>query len=55
MKLFFYHLTPAPRNYIQEIMFTRGVDEVRKDWTLVDDGTLVVLPVGSDKVVVTNM
>ena len=36
-------------------MFTRGVDEVRKDWTLVDDGTLVVLPVGSDKVVVTNM
>ena len=28
-------------------MFTRGVDEVRKDWTLVDDGTLVVLPVGS--------
>ena len=54
-KLFFYHLTPAPRNYIQEIMFTRGVDEVRKDWTLVDDGTLVVLPVGSDKVVVTNM
>ena len=54
-KLVFYHLTPAPRNYIQEIMFIRGVDEVRKEWTLVDDGTLVILPVGSEEVIVTNM
>ena len=54
-KLVFYHLTPAPRNYIQEIMFVRGVDEVRKEWTLVEDGTLVVLPVGSEEVIVTNM
>ena len=53
--LVFYHLTPAPRNYIQEIMFVRGVDEVRKEWTLVEDGTLVVLPVGSEEVIVTNM
>ena len=54
-KLFFYHLTPAPRNYIQEIMFVRGVDQVRKEWTLVDDGTLVILPVGSEELIVTNM
>ena len=54
-KLVFYHLTPAPRNYIQEIMFIRGVNQVRKEWTLVDDGTLVILPVGSEKVIVTNM
>ena len=54
-KLVFYHLTPAPRNYIQEIMFIRGVDEVRKEWTLVDDGTLVILPIGSEEVIVTNM
>ena len=54
-KLFFYHLTPAPRTYIQEVMFVRGVDEVRKEWTLVDDGTLVILPIGSEKVIVTNM
>ncbi len=54
-KLFFYHLTPAPRNYIQEIMFVRGVDQVRKEWTLVEDGTLVILPVGSEKIIVTNM
>ena len=54
-KLFFYHLTPAPRNYIQEIMFVRGVDQVRKEWTLVEDGTLVILPVGTEEIIVTNM
>ena len=54
-KLFFYHLTPAPRNYIQEIMFVRGVDQVRKEWTLVEDGPLVILPVGSEEIIVTNM
>ena len=54
-KLFFYHLTPAPRNYIQEIMFVRGVDQVRNEWTLVEDGTLVILPVGSEEIIVTNM
>ena len=54
-KLFFYHLTPAPRNYIQEVMFVRGVDQVREEWTLVEDGTLVILPVGSEEIIVTNM
>ena len=54
-KLVFYHLTPAPRNYIQEIMFVRGVDEVRKEWTLVDDGTLIILPIDSEEIIVTNM
>lgn len=53
--LVFYHLTPAPRNSIQELMFVRGVDKVRKEWTLVEDGTLIVLPVGSDEVTVANM
>tara|TARA_Y100000766_G_scaffold2046_1_gene1625 strand:+ start:82 stop:1140 length:1059 start_codon:yes stop_codon:yes gene_type:complete len=54
-KLVFYHLTPAPRNYIQEIMFVRGVNEVRKEWTLVEDGTLLILPVGSEEIVLSNM
>ena len=54
-KLFFYHLTPAPRNYIQEIMFVRGVDQVRKEWTLVEEGTLVILPIGSEEIIVTKM
>jgi len=54
-KLVFYHLTPAPRNYLTELMFVRGVDDVRKDWLLAEDGTLLVLPVDSDEIIVTNM
>ena len=54
-QLVFYHLTPAPRNYLTELMFVRGVDGVRKDWLLAEDGTLLVLPVDSDKIIVTNM
>ena len=54
-KLVFYHLTPAPRNFLQEIMFVRGVNEVRKEWTLVEDGTLLILPVGSEEIVLSNM
>ena len=48
--LVFYHLTPAPRNNIMENMFVRGVNEVREEWTLSDDGTLVILPLNSDKI-----
>ena len=54
-KLVFYHLTPAPRNYLTELIFIRGVDEVRKDWTLAKDGTLIVLPANSEDIIVTNM
>ena len=53
--LIFYHLTPAPRNYITETMFLRGVDEVREEWTLSNDGTMVVLPVGTDEIIISNI
>jgi len=53
--LIFYHLTPAPRNYITEIMFLRGIDEVREEWTLSNDGTMVVLPVGTDEIIISNI
>ena len=54
-QLVFYHLTPAPRNYLTELIFIRGVDEIRKDWILAEDGTLVVLPVDSEDIIFTNM
>ncbi|MDP6181116.1 MAG: MBL fold metallo-hydrolase [SAR86 cluster bacterium] len=54
-KLVFYHLTPAPRNYLTELIFVRGVDEIREDWMLAEDGSLIILPVGSDKIILTNM
>jgi len=53
--LIFYHLTPAPRNYITETMFLRGVDEVREEWTLSNDGTMVVLPVGTNEIIISKI
>lgn len=49
-QLIFYHLTPAPRSYITEKIFTRGVNQVRKNWLLSNDGTRVVLPVETDEI-----
>ena len=53
--LIFYHLTPAPRNGIMENVFVRGVDEIRSDWTLSRDGTFVVLPVGSEEIILSDL
>ena len=53
--LIFYHLTPAPRNRITENIFLRGVDEVREEWTLSRDGTMVVLPVESDEIILSEL
>ena len=53
--LIFYHLTPAPRNTLTERIFLRGVDEAREDWTLSNDGTMVVLPVESDEIILSEL
>ena len=55
-ELIFYHLIPAPSNMIAKMIFVRGVNEVRSDnWTLSDDGTMAILPVGSEKVKITSI
>ena len=38
-----------------ERIFLRGVDEVREDWTLSNDGTMVVLPVESDEIILSEL
>jgi len=53
--LMFYHLTPAPRNNLMERMFYRGVNEIRKDWSSSQDGTMVVLPLDSDEIIITKV
>ena len=50
--LVFYHLIPAPRNYISEQMFLRGVDEIFTNYHVSEDGTLVSLPAGSDEILI---
>ena len=52
---FFYHLTPAPRNNLTERMFFRGVNDIRKEWSSTNDGTMVVLPLDSDEIIITEI
>ena len=53
--LIFYHLAPAPANWLIEDMFVRGVDFIRDDWTLSNDGTMVVLPVNSEEIKISTI
>ena len=53
--LIFYHLTPAPRNNLTERMFFRGVNDIRKDWSSSEDGTMVILPLDSDEIIITKV
>ena len=36
-------------------MFVRGVNDIRKEWTLSEDGTLVILPLNSEKIEITKI
>ncbi len=50
-ELVLYHLVPAPTNMLVESIFLRGVSSVRPDGvTLADDGMVIDLPLGSEKV-----
>ena len=53
--LVFYHLIPAPRNYVSEQMFLRGVDDIFKNYHVSDDGSLVSLPSGSDEIILSSI
>jgi len=54
--LVFYHLLPAPDDFLRRRLFTQGVNDVRRDnWTMADDGSLYVLPLGSDAVRISRM
>jgi hypothetical protein len=51
MLLVFYHLAPAPDNFLTRRLFGHGVKEVRKgDWNLAEDGSLYTLPLGSSEI-----
>ena len=53
--LVFYHLIPAPRNYISEKMFLRGVDDILSNYYVSEDGTLVTLPASSDEILIDTI
>jgi len=53
--LVFYHHLPAPRNQLMENIMYRGVDEMMDNWTASHDGTMLVLPVDSDEIIITSV
>ena len=53
--LVFYHHLPAPRNRLMENIMYRGVDQIIENWTASHDGTMVVLPIDSDEIIVTSV
>jgi ribonuclease Z len=53
--LVFYHHLPAPRNQLMENIMYRGVDGIMKNWTASHDGTMLVLPIDSDEIIVTSV
>jgi hypothetical protein len=38
-----------------ERIFFRGVNKIRKDWSVVDDGTMVVLPLNSKDIIISSI
>ena len=53
--LLIYHSIPTPRNKIMEDVFFRPLDGVFDEYTLSDDGTRVIMPVGSNEVIIDQI
>ena len=51
--LIFYHHAPAPRTNLMEKIMYRGVDKIAKNWTASHDGTMAVLPLNSDEIIIS--
>ena len=54
-QLLIYHTIPTPRNKIMEEVFFRPLDGVFDEYMLSDDGTRVIMPVGSDEIIIDQM
>jgi len=53
--LLIYHSIPTPRNKIMEDVFFRPLDGVFAEYTLSDDGTRVIMPVGTDEIIIDQI
>ena len=53
--LLIYHAIPTPRNKIMEDVFFRPLIGVFDNYTLSDDGTRVIMQVGSDEVIIDQI
>jgi ribonuclease Z len=48
--LLIYHSIPTPRNALMERVFFRPIEGVFENYSLSDDGTRVIMPVGNDDI-----
>lgn len=53
--LLIYHSIPTPRNNLMERVFFRPLEGIYEDYTLSDDGTRVVMPVGNNEIVIDKI
>jgi ribonuclease Z len=54
--LVFYHLLPAPDQFLTRRLFAQGVDAIRANgWSIAEDGSLYTLPLGSAEIETGSM
>ena len=53
--LLIYHSIPTPRNKIMEDVFFRPIEGVFDEYSLSDDGTRVIMPVGNNEIVIDKI
>ena len=53
--LLIYHSIPTPRNTLMERVFFRPIEGIFEDYTLSDDGTRVVMPVGNNEIIIDEI
>ena len=53
--LLIYHSIPTPRNTLMERVFFRPIEGIFEDYTLSDDGTRVIMPIGNNEIVIDKI
>ena len=53
--LLIYHSIPTPQTSIMEKVFFRPIDKIFNEYTLSNDGTRVIMPIGSDEILIDEI
>ena len=53
--LLIYHSIPTPQTSIMERVFFRPIDNIFNEYTLSNDGTRVIMPIGSDEILIDEI
>jgi ribonuclease Z len=53
--LLIYHSIPTPRNTLMERVFFRPIEGIFNNYTLSDDGTRVIMPIGNNEIIIDQI